>query len=38
VLETGRDHGSPAAEDVALAKKLRARGKSARARAKKSRR
>jgi len=32
VLETGRDHGSPAAEDVALAKKLRTRGKSARAR------
>jgi len=38
VLETGRDHGSPAAEDVALAKKLRARGKSTRARVKKSRR
>ncbi|HUA06185.1 MAG TPA: deoxyribonuclease IV [Solirubrobacteraceae bacterium] len=34
VLETGRDHGSPAAEDVALAKKLRTRGKSARARTK----
>ncbi|HEX4281429.1 MAG TPA: deoxyribonuclease IV [Solirubrobacteraceae bacterium] len=34
VLETGRDHGSPAAEDVALAKKLRARGKSNRRRAK----
>jgi deoxyribonuclease IV len=34
VLETGRDHGSPAAEDVALAKKLRTRGKSARSRAK----
>jgi len=33
VLETGRDHGSPAAEDVALAKKLRSRGRSARARA-----
>jgi|HubBroStandDraft_6_1064221.scaffolds.fasta_scaffold09214_6 deoxyribonuclease-4 len=33
VLETGRDHGSPAAEDVALAKKLRARGKSNRRRA-----
>jgi deoxyribonuclease-4 len=32
VLETGRDHGSPAAEDVALAKKLRSRGRSARAR------
>jgi deoxyribonuclease-4 len=37
VLETGRDHGSPAAEDVALAKKLRARGRSARARATKPR-
>ena len=34
VLETGRDHGSPAAEDVALAKKLRARGRSARSRVK----
>ena len=34
VLETGRDHGSPAAEDVALAKKLRTRGKSARSRVK----
>jgi deoxyribonuclease-4 len=34
VLETGRDHGSPAAEDVALAKKLRTRGKSNRRRAK----
>jgi deoxyribonuclease IV len=34
VLETGRDHGAPAAEDVALAKKLRARGNAARARAK----
>jgi deoxyribonuclease-4 len=33
VLETGRDHGSPAAEDVALATKLRARGKSNRRRA-----
>jgi deoxyribonuclease-4 len=32
VLETGRDHGSPAAEDVALAKKLRTRGLSARKR------
>jgi len=32
VLETGRDSGAPAAEDVALAKKLRTRGKSARAR------
>ncbi len=38
VLETGRDGGAPAAEDVALAKKLRTRGKSARARVKKSRR
>jgi deoxyribonuclease-4 len=37
VLETGRDRGAPAAEDVALAKKLRTRGKSARARVKKSR-
>jgi deoxyribonuclease IV len=37
VLETGRDHGSPAAEDVALAKKLRSRGKSARARARSKR-
>jgi deoxyribonuclease-4 len=36
VLETGRDDGAPAAEDVALAKKLRSRGKSARARAKRS--
>jgi deoxyribonuclease IV len=36
VLETGRDHGSPAAEDVALAKKLRSRGRSSRARAKRS--
>jgi len=34
VLETGRDHGSPAREDVALAKKLRSRGKSGRARSK----
>jgi deoxyribonuclease-4 len=34
VLETGRDHGSPAAEDVALAKKLRSRGRSARKRVK----
>jgi deoxyribonuclease IV len=33
VLETGRDSGAPAAEDVALAKKLRTRGKSARSRA-----
>jgi deoxyribonuclease-4 len=38
VLETGRDGGAPAAEDVALAKKLRMRGKSARSRVKKSRR
>jgi deoxyribonuclease-4 len=37
VLETGRDGGAPAAEDVALAKKLRTRGKSARARVKRSR-
>jgi deoxyribonuclease-4 len=34
VLETGRDHGGPAAEDVALAKKLRSRGKSNRRRSK----
>jgi deoxyribonuclease IV len=34
VLETGRDGGAPAAEDVAVAKKLRRRGKSARSRAK----
>jgi deoxyribonuclease-4 len=34
VLETGHDGGAPAAEDVALARKLRGRGKSARARAK----
>jgi deoxyribonuclease IV len=34
VLETGRDHGGPAAEDVALAKKLRGRGRSNRRRAK----
>jgi deoxyribonuclease-4 len=33
VLETGRDHGAPAAEDVALAKKLRTRGRSSRTRA-----
>jgi deoxyribonuclease-4 len=32
VLETGRDHGSPAAEDVALAKRLRTRERSARSR------
>ncbi len=37
VLETGRDGGAPAAEDVALAKKLRTRGKSVRSRAKRSR-
>jgi deoxyribonuclease-4 len=36
VLETGRDGGAPAAEDVALAKKLRTRGKSARSRARRS--
>ena len=36
VLETGRDHGAPAAEDVAMAKKLRTRGKSNRSRAKRS--
>jgi deoxyribonuclease IV len=34
VLETGRDGGAPAAEDVALAMKLYRRGKSARARSK----
>jgi deoxyribonuclease IV len=34
VLETGRDHGGPAAEDVALAFKLRKRGKASRARSK----
>ena len=33
VLETGRDHGAPAAEDVALAFKLRKRGNASRARA-----
>ena len=33
VLETGRDGGAPAAEDVALAKKLRMRGLAARKRA-----
>ncbi len=37
VLETGRDDGAPAAEDVALATKLRTRGKSARSRVKKTR-
>ncbi len=36
VLETGRDHGGAAAEDVALAKKLRSRGKSNRARSKRA--
>jgi deoxyribonuclease IV len=34
VLETGRDEGAPAAEDVALAMKLRKRGLAARARTK----
>ena len=34
VLETGRDRGAPAAEDVAKAKKLLARGKASRARSK----
>jgi deoxyribonuclease IV len=34
VLETGRDKGAPAAEDVALAMKLRTRGLAARTRAK----
>jgi deoxyribonuclease-4 len=34
LLETGRDGGAPAAEDVALAKKLRGRGSAARSRAK----
>jgi deoxyribonuclease IV len=34
VLETGHDGGAPAAQDVALAKKLRSRGKSSRARTK----
>jgi deoxyribonuclease-4 len=38
VLETGKDGGAPAAEDVALAKKLRTRGKAARARVKRARR
>jgi len=33
VLETGRDGGAPAAQDVALAMKLRRRGKAMRARA-----
>jgi deoxyribonuclease-4 len=34
VLETGHDGGAPAAQDVALAKKLRGRGRSARKRVK----
>jgi deoxyribonuclease IV len=34
VLETGRDHGAAGAEDVALAFKLRKRGKASRARSK----
>jgi deoxyribonuclease IV len=34
VLETGRDGGAPAAEDVALAKQLRTRGKRSRSRRK----
>jgi deoxyribonuclease IV len=37
VLETGRDKGSPAAEDVALAMKLRKRGVAARSRTKAAR-
>ena len=37
VLETGRDGGAPAADDVALAKKLRRRGNAARRRVKRSR-
>ncbi|MBV9942561.1 MAG: deoxyribonuclease IV [Solirubrobacterales bacterium] len=37
VVETGRDGGAPAADDVALAKKLRTRGNAARRRVKKSR-
>jgi deoxyribonuclease IV len=37
VLETGRDGGAPAAEDVAKANKLLARGKASRARSKGSR-
>ena len=37
VLETGRDGGAPAPEDVALAKKLRRRGTAARRRVKQSR-
>jgi deoxyribonuclease-4 len=32
VLETGRDGGAPAAEDVAKAKQLRTRGKRSRSR------
>jgi deoxyribonuclease-4 len=38
VVETGRDGGAPAAEDVAAAFRLRKRGKDARSRAKSSRR
>jgi deoxyribonuclease-4 len=38
VLETGRDGGAPAAEDVAKAKRLLARGKASRTRSKGSRR
>ncbi len=34
VLETGRDGGAPSAEDVALARELRKRGKTSRSRAK----
>jgi deoxyribonuclease IV len=37
VLETGRDGGAPATEDVTLAKKLRTRGRSARSRARTAR-
>jgi deoxyribonuclease-4 len=37
VLETGRDKGAPAAEDVTLAKRLRGRGRAARTRARNSR-
>jgi deoxyribonuclease IV len=37
VLETGRDHGAPAAEDVGKAKKLLARGKASRTPSKASR-
>ena len=38
VVETGRDSGAPAAEDVAAAFRLRKRGKATRSRAKTSRR